>query len=320
MKYTKTATAMALAGIAASPLAQAQDTTITLSGQVAIGIIASDADDEQAIDIGDNLGLDPDTGIPIIATADDVRDAASPGDATIFGDDSTININAVGKLNNGLEGFANYRTDLGLVGDSAVGDDIHVGVRGDFGEVRVGEVTDATGFGQLAGDFFGNSDIDGEDFGIGYTGSFAGADFGINWSPAGSSDRFGIGVKYSIAGFGVGFGFGNEDGDGEGRDEYSLGASYAIAGVSLAASYKDRDFGEEFFTATASYGFGNWSAGIGFEALLDGADEDDTYVRLDLGYDLGTGMNISTRVNIISDDDDDDNDLTDFRVLLVKAF
>ena len=61
---------------------------------------------------------------------------------------------------------------MGLVGDAATGDNIHVGIRGDFGDVRIGEVPDATGFGQVAGDVGGaqiSSDIDGEDFGISYT-------------------------------------------------------------------------------------------------------------------------------------------------------
>ncbi len=313
MKHTKTAAALALAGIAASPLAQAEGTTVTLSGQVAIGILASDAEDVDAINEGDPIGVDA-NGDTIFATAADVVSAARPGDPTVFGDDSIINVKATGTLNNGLEGYANYRTDLGLVGDVATGDNIHLGIKGDFGDIRVGEVPDAIGYGQLAGDPL--ADIDGENFGISYTGTFGGLTFGANASPSGSSDRYGVGVKFSAAGFGIGIGVGTDDD----RDELSVGASYSIAGVSLAVAFKDFDLGRETIGAKASYGWGDFSAGITFEGEAGDVDDGDALLRFDLGYDLGNGMNISTRLNSFTDDSDSSGDLLDYRLLLTKAF
>ena len=314
MKYTKTAAAVALAGAAAAPMAQAA-TTVTLSGQVAIGIIGSDVDDIDAINIGDVLGPDPDNpSINLIATADDVRDAARPGELTMFGDDSTINVKAEGSIFGGLTGYANYRTDLGLVGDVATGDNIHVGVKGDFGDIRVGEVPDAIGYGQLLDPLV---DIDGEDFGVSYTGSFSGVTVGANWSPEGSSDRIGAGVKFSLGGFGIGVGFGDEDGD----SELSAGASFSFAGASVAASYKDFDNDVETFAVGVGYGIAGWSVGVQWEAFVGDVNDDDSLVRFNAGYDLGNGMNFSGRVNVFTDDDESSSgDFTDYRVLLTKAF
>lgn len=310
MKFNKMTAAMVLAGIAAAPLAQAE---VTLSGQVAIGILGSDADDIDAIDIGDIL---PDGSE---ATAADVVSAASPSELTVFGDDSIINVNATGTLDNGLTGYANYRTDLGLVGDNAVGDNIHLGIRGDFGDIRIGEVPDATGFGQLAGDIGGTqigSDIDGENFGISYTGTFAGATVGVNWSPEGSSDRFAAGAKYSIAGFGVGIGFG----DDAGRSEFSVGATFALAGASAGLAYKDFDDDRQTISGTIGYGIGKTSLGATFETETGDVNDGDLSLRFDAGYDLGSGMNVSGRVNVFTDDSDDSGDITDYRLLLVKSF
>jgi len=320
MKYTKSAAALALAGVAASPLVQADGhedsgVTVTLSGQVAIGIIGSDADEITAIDIGDQL---PDatsaTGFRA-ATADDVRDAARPGDLTMFGDDSTINVKAEGAIGGGLTGYGNYRTDLGLVGDTATGDNIHVGIKGDFGDVRIGEVPDATGYGQIT-DILSGSDIDNENFGVSYTGKFGGVTFGANWSPEGSSDRIAAGVKFSAGGFGIGIGAG----DDAGRSELSVGATFALAGASVGVGYKDLDNGLEFINATVGYGISGWSLGLTFETSSGDVNADDNQIRFDAGYDLGNGMNVSGRVNVITDDDDSDGDLTDYRVLLTKAF
>ena len=294
MKLNKTTAAMVLAGMAAAPMAQAD---VTLTGQVAIGIIGSDADD----------------------VVDDTGAVTSPGDLRMFGDDSTINVNATGELDNGLTAYANYRTDLGLVGDNAVGDNIHLGIKGDFGDIRIGEVPDAIGYGQVAGDVGGaqiSSDIDGENFGISYTGTFGGATIGLNWSPEGSSDRIGAGVKFSAGGFGIGIGAG----DDAGRSEMSVGATFGLGGASVGLAYKDFDNNRETISAKASYGVGNASLGLTFETEAGDVNDGDTSIRFDAGYNLGASTNISTRINMFTDDSDSNGDATNYRVLLTKAF
>jgi len=313
MKYTKSAAALALAGIAVTPLAQAQ-TTVTLAGQVAIGILGSDVDDIDAIDIGDPIGVD-ENGLTIFADEDDVVAAAQPGDLTLFGDDAIVAVSAETEFGNGLTAYSNWRADFSLTGSPAGGDDIHVGIRGDFGDFRIGEVPDATGFGQI-NDILSGSDIDGEDTGLSYTGSFGGFTVGVNWSPEGSSDRVAGGVKFDFAGFGIGVGVG-EDGD---NSEFSVGATYSIAGVSLGASFKDLDNEFEVLGLEASYGINKWSFNIGFEGSLGDFNEDDTVVRFNAGYDIIDNLNLSGRINIFTDDDDDDGDVVDYRLLLQKTF
>jgi len=315
MKYTKTAAALTLAGIAASPLAQAQ-TTVTLSGQVAIGILGSDAEDIDAVNEGDPLDtIDPATGLPEIAGPDDVVSAASPGDLILFGDDSTINVNAVTEIGGGLEGYGNYRTDLG------------------FGDFRIGEVPDAVEFGQLASDIGGqeiSSDIGQEDFGLSYTGSFSGFTFGVNWSPTGSSDRVSVGAKFDIAGFGVGVGFSDDNDGGEDRTEFAVGATFAIAGFNVGVAFKDFDsqedtdtglFGDrQTISATAGYGIGEWSFGGTFEGDVGDTNDGDTTFRLDAGYNIASSLNLSGRIQFFTDDDNDDDDLFNYRLLLTKSF
>ena len=313
MKYTKTAAALTLAGIAATPLAQAE-TTVTLAGQVAIGILGSDVDDIDAINIGDPIGVDA-NGLTIFADEDDVVDAAQPGDLTLFGDDAIVAVRAETDFGNGLTAYSNWRADVSLTGSGANGDNIFVGIRGDFGDFRIGEVPDATGYGQI-NDILSGSDIDGEDTGLSYTGSFGGFTFGANWSPEGSSDRIGAGVKFDFAGFGVGVGIGDDDG----RDELSAAVTYAIAGISLGASYKDLDEDREVLGLEASYGIDKWSFNIGFEGELGDVNEDDTVVRFNAGYDILDNLNLSGRVNVFTDDDDDDGDVVDYRLLLQKTF
>ncbi len=318
MKFTKTAAALALAGIAASPLAQADGhegggPVVTLSGYLGIGIVGSDADDIVASDAVEEV-LDA-AGVVVVEAADAVE-ASEPGNLKMFGDDSTINLRASQTLNNGMEGYANYRTDFALSGDAGKGDNIHLGMKGDFGDIRIGEVPDAIEYGQMAGDIM--KDIGGEERGISYTGTFGGATIGLNWSPVGTlngdnagggSDKIGIGAKFSAGGFGIGVGVG----DVNEATVMSVGASYSISGVSLALAFKDDD-AEQYLSAKAGWSLGAVSMGLTYEGMQDVGD--DTKIRFDAGYDLGDGYRISTRVNML----DADTDVTDYRLLLSADF
>ena len=292
MKFKKTALAVALAGMAATPFVQAD---VTLSGY--IGIILGGSDEEIILDDG---------------TVDD-----SPGDLVFSSDDSTINASAIHTMKFGLTAYGNYRLDSGLTGSTPAGDNVWVGLRGGFGDVRVGEVPDALEFGQVANDIF---DIGGEDRGISYTGGFGLGGFGnvtvgVNWSPQNDSDKTAGGVKFAVGGFSVGVGVADVDG----ADFATVGASFAIAGVSVAAAYKDVDVFETF-GFQLGYGIAGINASLTYEVFEDGDDDGDANVRLDLGYDLGGGLDISTRINAFTDDDNGDNDVTSYRVLLAKSF
>ncbi len=305
MKMTKTAAALALAGIAAAPIAQAE---VTLTGYVGVILGGSDADDIPAIRVGDTLPSGD------IATADDAVAASSPGDLQFASDDSTLNIAAEHEMNNGLTAYGNYRSDFGLTGSAGAGDNIYVGVKGDFGDLRMGEVPDALEYGQVANDIL--TDIGGENAGLSYTGSFGSATVGLNWSPANNSDKIAAGVKFNAGGFGIGLGFA----DADDTTRFSAGATFSFAGASVGVAMKDFDNDASAISAQASWSAGDVSLGLTYEVEdgdangSNGADE--SKIRFDAGYDLGGDMNISTRVNVL----DGDADTTDYRVLLSKSF
>lgn len=328
MKFTKTALAVAFAGMAAAPIASAD---VTLSGYLGFIIEGTDEDGDAA-----NLGM--------------------------VGDDSTLNVNASHELNSGLTGYGNWRVDAALVGSGASADNVHVGIKGGFGDVRIGEVPDALEYGQMANDAL--FDIGGENQGISYTGNFGPATIGLNWSPEGStgsqnfrpdddddlddragSDKIAAGVKFNIGGFALGvgvasipsgdpLGFDDDDIITEDATAYSVGASFGFAGASIAVALKSMegditvggvDIGSqsrETVGATLGYGIGDVSLKLTYEVETGDLAEDDNIIRLDAGYGLGGGMNISTRISSYTDENDglSGGDLTEYRLLLSKDF
>ncbi len=290
MKFTKTAAALALAGIAAAPLAQAEP-VVTLSGSIGINLGSDDSD-------------------------------ATDGKWTMSGDDSTLNIAATDTLNNGLTGYGNYRLDSALSGSSTGGDAIHIGVKGDFGDIRIGEVSNAIEYGQMAGDILSDVGSD-QNGGISYTGSFGNVGVGLNFSPSQNQDTIGAGVKFNAAGFGIGIGVGDQND----ASRMSVGASYGIGGATVALAFKDLDTYESI-GAKVSWSVGDIGLGLTFEANQgDVAAQDDSKIRLDASYGLGGGWAVSSRVNMLSVGDSavDDTgaaveDKTDYRVQVSKSF
>ena len=166
MKFTKTAVAVAIAGFAAAPTIASADTT--LSGVVEINFFGSDADNnEVAVGVGDVL----------------------------FG------IASEHELNNGLTGYGNIRIDLDrlsndgaidvendplseeddqTIGSAGTADSIFVGIKGGFGNVRLGEIPLTVEYGQVANDIFDvGAEING---GLSYEGNFGPVGLGLNFS------------------------------------------------------------------------------------------------------------------------------------------
>jgi len=315
MKFTKTAVALAVAGIVAAPMTASA--TTTLSGVVQIKINGSDAEGDA-------------------------------GDPAINSGDVQIGIATEHTLNNGLTGYGSVRSDLdslsGGAGDSA--DNVYVGMKGGFGDLRFGEIGVAAEYGQLSNDIFDQTGA--INAGIGYTGSFGPASIGLSYSPAQSDDVIGAGIKFNVGGFTVGLG-------AEDRDEkanMSAGVSFAYAGASIGAHFATKETSVDavaavpadavnFVPAVAAvegsetdteivgvkvgYGIGAVSLGLTFmtqsaettAAGVTGDAVDDEVVRLDIGYDLGGSMNLSTRINNFSGDS---GDSSDWRIQLSKSF
>ncbi|MEE9321823.1 MAG: porin [Granulosicoccus sp.] len=301
MKFTKTAVAVAIAGIAAAPMIATADTT--LSGDVQLQIKGSDADGDA-------------------------------GDAQIAAGDVLFGLVAEHELNSGLTGYGSLRFDydaLSNAGGSAVdaagdavkggpsGDSVYVGVKGGFGDLRVGEIPLAVEYGQVANDIFDvGAEING---GISYTGSFGPVGLIANYSPAPNQDAMGVGVKFGMGGFNIGLG-------AEDRDELmnaSAGVSFGYAGASIALHYwtMEAAAGADDLTSIAAkvgYDFGDVSAALTYATQTDDGAVDESAIRLDLGYGLGGGMEISTRITAGTDENDDNNDQTDWRIQLAKSF
>ena len=309
MKFTKTAVAVAIAGIASAPMIASADTV--LSGVVEIQLNGSDAD-------GDD------------------------GDARFAADDVLFGIQAEHALNVGLTGYGSVRVDINRLSDEGrttidpgtpgndeddvevtqfgSADAVYVGIKGGFGDVRLGEIPVAVELGQVANDIFDvTGDITG---GISYTGGFGPATVVANFSPEQNEDVIGIGGKLSLFGFGVSAGY-EERAD---VDRFAVGATYGIAGVSLGAHYwlVDEEGGTdgdlESVSVQLGYGYAGISGALTISAVEDDGPIDSEAIRLDVSYGLGGGMTLSSRITAESDNNNGDNDLTSWRIKLGKSF
>ena len=328
MKFQKTLVAVAIAGIAAVPVVASADTTI--SGIIEMQVSGNDQD------LDDGLS-----------------------DPTVTAGDVLLGLQAEQELNNGLTGYGSLRLDLdslsnanseavvstpeGLETDNSVSfggpsnDNIYTGIKGGFGDVRIGEVPLAVEVGQVANDIFDVGDeISG---GLSYVGAFGPVGLTANYSPENNQDAAGVGASFSLAGFNIGVGFESRGiaADGDENEALAVGGSFALAGASIGVHYWTRDLRDgvedaEGFAIKADYGFLGATASITF-ATLEGdtatGDVDANDIRLDLIYDLGGGTEISTRIDFITVDDDagggftiegSNEDQVRYRVQLAKLF
>ncbi len=308
MKFTKTAVAVAIAGIAAAPMIASADTT--LSGVVEIALQGTDIDDSD-LEVG-------------------------TGDV-LFG------IVAEHELNSGLTGYGSLRVDLdrlsnqgGIpiengpgedddlnIGSVGTADSVYTGIKGGFGDFRIGEIPLAVEYGQVANDIFDvGSEISG---GMSYTGTFGPVGLVANFSPEGNQDAAGLGAKFAIGGFSIGLG-----GEQRGADDLvngAAGVSFAFAGASIAAHYWSQEVADtvttgdlESMSVMVGYGFGGVTADLTFSTLEDDGATDQNAIRLDLGYALGGGTLLSSRITQNNDNNDNDAEFLEYRVMLAKSF
>jgi len=297
MKLTKTVLAVAIAGIAATPMMASA--TTTLSGAVQLRFSGSDDETD------------------FTNSASTPEDGFEEGEARITTGDVLIGVNASQALNSGLTGYGSLRIDLDDFsgGTGFSGDNVYIGVKGGFGDLRIGEVANPGEYGQLL-------DIVNDmgttiNQGVGYVGSFGGATIGASFSPAPNQDLFGVGVKFAIGGFSIGAGLQNEDE----LNNISAQAGFAFAGASVGLGFAqlEEGFGTEDETAISAkvgYSIAGVSLALSFQQEQE---SEDAVVRLDAGYGLGGGMDVSTRINSFSGADDS-ADATDWRIQFAKSF
>jgi hypothetical protein len=331
MKFTKTAIAVAIVGIAAAPMMVSADTT--LSGILEIQVQGTDADD-----------------VPLTA--------APEGDMEVAVGDVLFNIASNHETNSGLTAYSNMRADFNSRSNegAAQADSVYIGIKGGFGDFRIGETPLAVEYGQVAGDLFdAGSEING---GLSYTGTFGPVGITANFSPENNQEVVGLGGKFAIGGFGIGIGFesrGNGGVDGsaavaavpgtdfalpiEAADAVptvssetftttAFGVTYSLAGASLAATFWTRETAGpedmENFSIKVGYGIGGVSGALTFAtqemSVVGPGRIDKETVRLDVAYGLGGGMAVSTRITAATDSVVPGNDNTAWRIQLNKAF
>lgn len=245
----------------------------------------------------------------------------SPGSPTFSTDVTSVNIAALHSIGYGLTAYGNYRIDGGLSGSGANVQNVWAGIRGRFGDIRIGEVPDASQFGQLTGDILPSSFVGGEDAGISYRGFFGPLNFGANYSPVNNSDRRAIGARLTFRGLAIGTGIaqqGSREGD---TVEVTAGLSFAYLGVSYALAAKDFDDGRHTTGVKLGYAIAGASFSLTYEQEV-GTNElaGDHAVRFDIGYFFNGGVLISGRVTQFYDDSNPDNDLLSYRLQVGKIF
>ena len=348
MKYTKTAVAVAIAGFVAVPMTASAETT--LSGLVQIKYLGSDAD----------AGGESDDDGDLSMAAGDVRVAINSQNEIVGG------LTGYGNIQFNLDDLTGEGGDLsvslpdedptdtddpqededGLPVDGTAGtvaaDNIYVGVMGGFGDVRLGEIPLAVEYGQVANDIYdvGATVVDG----ISYVGAFGPVGVVANYSLEDDSDMVGLGGKVTFAGvtFGLGYELRDLAADDTAGDQanYALGASFALAGFSIGAHYwlqeganNETDFEGDLQSASVQVGYGIAGVNLGLTYSLlttditDDEEAEESSLRLDAGYDLGGGLDISTRITATEGDpfegddgSDIDPDLVEYRVQLTKNF
>ena len=310
MKFTKSFLAVAIAGIAAAPMMASATTTLT--GVVEVQLEGNDSDDAG----------------PFSGTKD--------GDAQIGAGDVLLGVTSEQALNNGLTGYGSLRYDLNTTsgGEFSDADSVYVGVKGGFGDLRLGETGNPGEYGQI-NDIL--TDM-GQPFNqaIGYTGTFGGATVGVAYSPERDDDLLGVGAKFAWQGLSIGVGMqqgsfdtrteateasvGVDDAGqieitpatpaaaGDAATNISAKVGFAYAGASIALGYAvlgdaipgaaGETDDETAIVANVGYTISGITLGLTYDAQTE---SEDNQVRLDASYALGGGLTLSSRVNIFTD-------------------
>ncbi len=181
-----------------------------------------------------------------------------------------------------------------LGGGLVTSDNVGVGIKGDFGDVKFGQANDVQ-FGEYANDIYAANPHLGSGAAWGYTGSFSGVNVGAIWSPDTNADLFGLGAEFSVGVVTLGATFGT-DGTGPNsaaeQDNTIFGGKIDLGGITVAAHTWDIDHNSASTTADSdgtavkvSGSASSWSWGITAtdEDAAGGTAGDQKVTRIDLG-------------------------------------
>jgi len=124
MKFKTTAIAMAVAGIVAAPMAAQADIGAYASGRIGLEMNMQDKD-------------------PVSLEVNDSTKIKNHG--------SRFGIKGENDMGNGMTSFAHYEMGINDTGAAVHTRNLHVGLRGDFGEIKLGGVTYATFYNHVTG-------------------------------------------------------------------------------------------------------------------------------------------------------------------------
>ncbi|MFK8080372.1 MAG: porin [Granulosicoccus sp.] len=337
MKFTKTFVAVAIAGIAAAPMIASADTT--LSGVVQIQLNGDDSDG----DSGDAT-INADDVLFGIATEHEMNSGLT-GYGSLRVDMNRLSNAGSITVDPGTPGNDEDDVEIASLGAA---DSVYVGFKGGFGDFRFGEIPNAVEYGQVANDIF---DVTGEvNGGISYVGTFGPVGLIANFSPEQNSNMTGLGAKFTLGGFTIGLGAE----DKAEAQNIAAGVTFAYAGASIGAHYWSQENGDAAIaevvevleenatpenpavagvaaaaagdqtsiSVQVGYAFGGVSATVTYSLLEGERDDrgaDKDAIRLDAVYDLGGGMDISTRITS-ENNNLENSDLTSWRLKLSKSF
>jgi len=205
-------------------------------------------------------------------------EATTNGGSTVYGNVS---------LSSSGQELGNWGGSMGLTG-------VVVGIKGDFGNVSLGDGGSGAHLGQLAGDRWDVTDGARYRHAIGYTNSFEGITFRVTSDPSSDDattplvDESGVN-SFGLQGTfgGVTVGFGQED------DDSVIGASMSFGDIGLAIHQVSWDATDDTSLAIkVSYSAGAVSASYVTDTM---DDADITKSQLDVSYDLGGGAAIKLR-------------------------
>lgn len=291
-----------------SPIAHAD---VVFSGYIGFDVTGSDQPERLVVPETD----DESETVVESESVDEEGEIIPAGSPTLTGDSSSLNVAVRHTTDAGFTAYGNYRLDASLSGSGLIGENIWIGLSGPFGDVRVGEVPDASQFGRTAGAILPDSSIGGENDGFSYRGFYGPVNFGVNWSPENNSDRIGAGAKITLRGYAIGFGIaqqGTEDGD---IVEATAGLAFSVLNYSLGFAYQNFDNNRETVAGKIGTAFSGISVTLTYEQEI-GSDElaDNNATRLDIGTSLNGGILMSGRLNAFTSASDPSEDVLSYRI------
>ena len=266
------------------------------------------------------IGFDV-TGSDVSESVDEEGEVIPSGSPTLTGDSTSLNVAVRHTTEGGFTAYGNYRLDASLSGSGLIGENIWIGLRGPFGDIRVGEVPDASQFGQTAGAILPDSGIGGENEGFSYRGFFGPVNFGVNWSPENNSDRIATGARITLRGYAVGFGIAQQGTDDGNIMEATAGLSFSISDYSLGFAYQYFDNERETLAGKIGYAFSGISITLTYEQEI-GNDElaDNNSARLDISSSINGGILVSGRLDAFFDENNPNEDVLSYRLQLGMVF